>query len=229
MLIEKKALTGLECKLLIEEVGTDTTTNAMTFSGYGSVFGNIDSYGDIIEKGAFQKSLAAHAAAGTQPLMCLNHNVFEALPIGRWTSMVEDDYGLKVTGELLDTTDGRDTYTALKAGAIKGLSIGFYPITWAMASKSDEFRRTIQEVELAEISVVTIPANTLAQVNEVKANLDEMGIRDLERLLRDCGLSRKQSEAVASQFESKKFLAEREAKIAADAALDLRIKKLLNK
>ena len=229
MLIEKKALTGLECKLLIEATETDETTNAMTFSGYGSVFGNIDAYGDIIEKGAFAKSLVAHAQAGTQPLMCLNHQVFDSLPIGRWTSIVEDSYGLKVTGELLDTTAGRDTYTALKAGAIKGLSIGFYPVAWAMASKSDEFRRTISEVDLAEISVVTIPANTLAQVSEVKANMEEMGVRDLERLLRDCGLSRKQAEAVTSQFESKKFLADCEAEIAAEVALDARIKKLLGK
>ena len=227
MLIEKKAITGIECKLAIDV--SDETTTAMAFTGYGSVFGNIDYHGDIVERGAFVKSLQQHARAGTFPLMCLNHNVFDALPIGRWTSIEEDEYGLKVTGELLDTTAGRDTYTALKAGAIKGLSIGFYPVKWAMATGEDDYSRTIIEADLLEISVVTVAANELAQVNEVKSCLTDMTIRDLERLLRDQGLSRKQAETVAGQFESKAYLAEKSRKEAEAQALQHRINKLLNK
>ncbi|MEV5030997.1 HK97 family phage prohead protease [Sphingobium sp. LMC3-1-1.1] len=227
MLIEKKAITGIECKLAVE-VSSETTT-AMAFTGYGSVFDNVDFHGDIVEPGAFTNSLNKHKGAGTFPLMCLNHNVFDALPIGRWTSIEEDEYGLKVTGELLDTTAGRDTYTALKAGAIKGLSIGFYPVKWAMATGADDYSRTISEVDLLEISVVTIAANELAQVNEVKSSLADMSIRDLERLLREQGLSRKQAETVASQFESKKYIAEQKRKQEDDAALQLRIKRLLAK
>lgn len=225
--IEKKALIGLECKLAVEVVETDTDT--MTFSGYGSVFGNIDSYGDIITKGAFANSIERHIDNGTMPMMFLNHRIYDSLPIGAWTSVEEDDYGLKVTGELLDTTDGIDTYKALKKGLIKGLSIGFYPVVWEMASKSDEYRRTITEVDLVEVSVVNMPANTSALVADVKSNIEEMGIRDLERLLRDRGLSRKDAETVASQFESKRYLVEQEKKRRDMQEFNARLNKLLGK
>jgi len=225
--IEKKTVIGLECKLAVEAVETDTDT--MTFSGYGSVFGNVDSYGDIIEKGAFKASIERHLDAGTMPMMFLNHRIYDSLPIGSWTAVEEDDYGLKVTGELLDTSDGLDTYKALKKGLIKGLSIGFYPVVWEMASKSDEYRRTITEVDLVEVSVVNMPANGSALIADVKSNIEEMRIRDLERLLRDRGLSRKEAETVASQFESKRYLAEREQKRVEMAELNARLSRLLGK
>lgn len=200
MTIEQKALIGLQTKLS----SVDEADGKMTFTGYGAVFGNEDSYGDVIARGAFKKSLGDHTKAGSTPLMFLNHDAFGSLPIGKWVGMEEDDFGLKVTGELLDTTAGIDTYKALKAGAINGLSIGFRPTSWAMRSKDDEPRRTLKEVELVEISVVTIPANQKARVQDVKSFAEQdMSVRDLENLLRECGLTKAQSIAVANQFDSK--------------------------
>lgn len=224
MTFEKKALSGIECKLESVE-----DTSRMSFTGYGAVFGNVDSYGDVISPGAFAKSLADHAKAGTFPLMFLNHDAFGSLPIGRWTGMSEDGHGLKVTGELLDTTAGRDTHTALKAGAINGLSIGFRPVEWAMRSKPEEPRRTLKQVDLVEVSVVTLPANQKARVTDVKASLEEMSIRDLEDLLRECGLSRKEAEAVCSQFESKKHLEALAQQKAIDDEFEARVKRFLSK
>lgn len=226
MEIEKKTLIGFECKLAVAPVETDTKT--MTFSGYGSVFGNIDSYGDIIQRGAFAKSIQTHIDNGTMPWMFLNHRM-DGLPIGQWTAVEEDEYGLKMSGELLDTTDGTDTYKALKAGLIKGLSIGFYPLVWEMATKGDEHRRSISEVDLVEVSVVNSPANTSALVADVKSKMDDMGIRDLERLLRDLGLSRKEAETVAAQFESRKYVAQQEAKRKERSEFDSRLNRLLGK
>ncbi|MBB5715855.1 HK97 family phage prohead protease [Sphingomonas aerophila] len=201
--IEQKAVTRLECKFATTDVDTDTKV----FSGYGAVFGNVDSYGDVIAPGAFAKSLAAHKSAGTSPLMFLNHDAFGSLPIGRWTEMSEDGYGLKVSGELLDTSMGRDTYVALKAGAITGLSIGFRPVAFDMRSKPEDPRRTLKEVDLVEVSVVTLPANQKARVQAVKSMGEDMSVRDLEQLLRECGLSKSEAIAVASQFESKNEIA----------------------
>jgi HK97 family phage prohead protease len=206
-IIEQMAVSRLDCKF--EEVNDDD--GKMSFSGYGAVFGNVDSYGDVIAPGAFAKSLATHYSEGSQPLMFLNHDAFGSLPIGRWTEMSEDGHGLKVHGELLDTQMGKDTYTALKAGAINGLSIGFRPIEFATRSKPDEPRRTLKAVDLIEVSVVTLPANQKARVQAVKSMGDEMSVRDLEQLLRECGLSKSESIAVASQFESKTELAEAKA------------------
>lgn len=205
--IEQKAVARLECKF----DSVDDTNGKMVFTGYGAVFGNVDSYGDVIAPGAFAKSLAEHQASGTAPMMFLNHDAFNSLPIGRWTDMVEDGYGLKITGELLDTTMGRDTYVALKAGAITGLSIGFYAKKFTVGTKADEPRRTLEEVELIEVSVVGLPANAKARVQAVKSMGESMTVRDLEQLLRDCGLSKSEAIAVASQFESKQELADKRA------------------
>lgn len=210
--IEQMAVSRLEAKF----DSPDDNDGKMTFSGYGAVFGNVDSYGDVIAPGAFAKSLASHYSEGSQPLMFLNHDAFGSLPIGRWTELSEDGHGLKVTGELLDTQMGRDTYTALKAGAINGLSIGFRPVEFSTRSRPEEPRRTLKAVDLVEVSVVTLPANQKARVQAVKSTGDNMSVRDLEQLLRECGLSKSESIAVASQFESKLEL---EAKASTEAAL----------
>lgn len=220
MTTETKALTGADVKL----ASVEANDGKMTFTGYGAVFGNIDSYGDVIAKGAFSDTLNEHKSSGSSPLMFLNHDMFGSLPIGKWTSMEEDSFGLKVTGELLDTTAGVDTYKALKAGAINGLSIGFRPVEWAMGEKSDDKykpRRTLKKVDLLEVSVVTLPANQKARVQDVKSfSEQEMTIRDLENLLRECGLTKAQAIAVASQFDSKTEIEKRQAQAATLESLD---------
>ncbi len=205
--IEQKAVARLECKF----DSVDDTDGKMTFSGYGSVFGNVDSYGDVVASGAFRASLEEHKAAGTSPLMLLNHDAWDQLPIGIWTSLEEDAYGLKITGQLLDTAMGRDTYTALKSGAISGLSIGFRVKAFEVRQTHDDPLRTITEADLIEVSVVTLPANVKARVQAVKSMGVEMTVRDLEVLLREVGLSKSESIAVASQFNSFKEIAEEKA------------------
>lgn len=162
MKIEKKTFSSrIEVKL----ADTSTETAVKTFSGYGACFNNTDSYNDVIAPGAFKASLSRHADAGTMPLMLLNHDAWNQLPIGVWKSMSEDENGLLVEGELLDTAAGADVYTALKAGAITGLSIGYRVTGYEMDGKS----RTITEADLMEVSVVTFPANDLARVQSVKS------------------------------------------------------------
>lgn len=190
--------------------------------GYGAVFGNVDSYGDVIAPGAFAKSLAAiKAGEKPMPAMLLSHNP-EALPVGVWTEMAEDGHGLRVKGRLLDTTQGIDTYKALKAGAITGLSIGFRPVEYALRSKPDEPRRTLRSVDLLEVSVVGFPANDKARVLSVKA--DEITtIRDLEHALRDAGFTKSEAVRVCARFQAKADQGEPdgdEAKLAAVKAAD---------
>ncbi len=143
---------------------------------------------------------------------------------GRLTGSEEDAYGLKITGQLLDTAMGRDTYTALKGGAISGLSIGFRVRAFEVRQTQDDPLRTITEAELIEVSVVSLPANVKARVQAVKSMGQEMSVRDLEALLREVGLSKSESIAVASQFESKKEIAEEQAVSAAIAELISRMK-----
>ena len=176
----------------------------MTFSGYGAVFGNVDSYGDVIAPGAFAETLAAAKNGGQFPAMLSQHGGFglsaeDMMPIGIWTDLVEDGTGLRATGRLANTPRGREAYELLKMQprpALNGLSIGYIPKEWTARSKPDEPRRTLKKVDLLEISVVTFPANPKARVQSVKSIEDLNTLAEAERYLRDaCGLSR--SEAVA--------------------------------
>jgi HK97 family phage prohead protease len=164
--------------------------------GYGSVFGVRDSYDDVIAAGAFKGSLAEHKAAGTMPAMLWQHDPSE--PIGVWTEMVEDERGLRIKGKLaLDTARGKEAHALLKMGALNGLSIGFVSKQWAYDRDSEV--RTLTEVDLWEVSLVTFPANAASRITGVKA-ADEIGApKDAERILRDAGFSKSDATAFVSR------------------------------
>lgn len=167
-----------------------------TIEGYGSVFGVRDSYDDVIAPGAFAASLAAHKAAGTLPAMLWQHNPEE--PCGVWTDMVEDERGLVVRGRLvLESSRGREGLALLRAGALNGLSIGFMSKQWTYDRESDV--RTLTEIDLWEVSLVTFPANSAARLTSVKA-IDELAApKDAERILRDAGFSKADATAFVSR------------------------------
>jgi len=171
-----------------------------TIDGYGSVFSVIDNYDDTIQKGAFLNSLAAHKSAGTMPAMLWQHDSDK--PIGIWTEMVEDAKGLRVKGQLaLETVLGKEAHALLKMGALNGLSIGFISRKWSYDENTDV--RTLTEVDLWEVSLVTFPANTAARVIGVKAA--EVGkintIRQSEKALRDAGFSEDAAKAFVAQVK----------------------------
>ena len=167
-----------------------------TVEGYGSVFGERDSYDDVIAPGAFKGSLAAHKAVGTMPAMLWQHD--GAKPIGIWTEMVEDSKGLRIKGQLaLETVLGKEAHALLKLGALNGLSIGFVSKQWTYDRDTDV--RTLTELDLWEVSLVTFPANGKARVTNVKA-ADDMAVpKDAERLLRDAGFSKSDATAFVSR------------------------------
>lgn len=168
-----------------------------TIEGYGSVFGVVDDWDDVVAAGAFKASLAEHKAAGTMPAMLWQHDSRQ--PIGVWLEMVEDAKGLRVRGKLaLDTVQGRETYALLKMGALNGLSIGFITRKWSYDQSTDI--RTVLECDLWEISVVTFPANKSATVTNVKAAAEEMAApKDAERALRDAGFSKAEAKTFVSR------------------------------
>ena len=89
-----------------------------TFTGYGSVFGNVDSYGEAVMKGAFEKSLKKHEAENLPIVMLWQHD--RTNPIGIWKNVHEDEYGLCGEGEInLDTQQGREAYSLMKQGALQ--------------------------------------------------------------------------------------------------------------
>lgn len=166
--------------------------------GYGSVFGVRDSYSDIVAAGAFKASLAAHKAAGTMPALLWQHRSDE--PIGVWTSMVEDQKGLAVVGQLaMDTTRGREAHALLKMRAINGLSIGFYSKEWKYDTENDV--RTLTEVDLWETSLVTFPSNSAARVTAVKSIETLESLREVEMMLRDRGFTKTEAVALVAKIK----------------------------
>jgi uncharacterized protein len=163
-----------------------------SFSGYGSVFGVVDSYGEIVAKGAFKDSLESHKSKGTMPAMLWQHRSSE--PMGVFTKMEEDSVGLYLEGNIaMKTQRGAEAYELLKMGAITGLSIGFVPRNETRDKVTGI--TTLTAVDLWETSLVTFPANDAARVQGVKSIELISDIRSAEKYLRDSGLSR--SEAVA--------------------------------
>ena len=107
-------LEGVEVKL-----SEDKKTGVV--KGYASVYDNLNCYGFYIAKGAYSAVLKNSIST---PKMFFNHD-YSAVPVGRWTSLKEDDKGLYVEGELtLGVGAASDIYEALKAGTLDGLSVG---------------------------------------------------------------------------------------------------------
>jgi HK97 family phage prohead protease len=169
------------------------------FSGYGSVFDVVDSYQEIVAAGAFVDSLADRKAKN-RPIPVLWQHRTDS-PLGVYEVVREDSKGLYVEGRLLtkDVALAREAHALMKAGAITGLSIGY----WTRESSYDEKTciRTLTKLDLEEVSIVTMPANDESRIDAVKLKLAHGSLPSLpefERLLRDAGFSRTQAATVAA-------------------------------
>jgi len=172
------------------EIESKSITEQGVFSGYGSTFGGKpDSYGDIIHEGAFTNTLKKGGRNGYGIAMLWQHNASE--PIGVWQDVVENKKGLAVTGQLvLGTQRGREAYELMKAGALRGLSIGFEIPKGGSEFDDNKKIRNIKEIDLWEISPVTFAANTRAQISQVKSLESANTPRQFESALREAGLSK---------------------------------------
>ncbi len=165
------ALATLEPKgraLAYEQKRADLVLEALeadgTFSGYASLFNKPDLGRDVIEPGAFARSLATRKAGGIR--MLFQHDPNQ--PIGTWEEIREDARGLFVRGRLATgAARAREVLSLLRAGALDGLSIGFRTVR-ARADRLAGVRR-ILEADLWEISVVTFPMMPEARVGRVKS------------------------------------------------------------
>ncbi len=131
------------------------------FSGYASVFWEVDGDQDVVVAGAFSQSLIRQ-----RPVALLwQHDTQQ--PIGRVLELREDAYGLYMRAELnIQTQRGAEAYSLLQQGGLSGLSVGFKVLGYDRDSTSGV--RFITEAELWEISLVTFPANDKARVHDVK-------------------------------------------------------------
>ena len=141
----------------------DADEKAGIVKGYGSVFGNVDSDGDIINRGAYKKTIEEN---GNRVKYLYQHDMDK--PLGKIVKLGEDDKGLYFEAEIPKTTLGKDVIELMKAGVITENSVGILPI---QKDNSGEYRQ-LNEVKLYEISAVTLAANDQAILLDVKGNYD---------------------------------------------------------
>ena len=150
--------------------------------GYAATFGNTDRVGDIIEAGAFAVSLTER-----MPKLLYQHRMSE--PVGVIDRAYENDGGLIIEARMpKENSQVKDIYPLLKMGALGDFSIGF---NVKRADMSDDGIRYIKEIELWEVSIVTIPANAQAKIMQVK-HLE----KENEDLRKSAGLTEKDDKIV---------------------------------
>ncbi len=138
------------------------------FSGHAAIFDNVDDGGDVIERGAFSRTIKADF---DRIKILSQHNECE-LPIGKPLELREDEKGLFVRGKISDTMKGRDIQTLLKDGVLNELSIGYDAV--AFDFDSEKGIRHLKEIKLWEISIVTWAMNNQAKIDEVKSLEDTL-------------------------------------------------------
>lgn len=182
----------LHCEAELKAVHDEDELDKGEFSGYASVFGNVDLGNDIVERGAFTKSLRRKGYRKVK--MLYQHDVKQ--PIGVFDMIKEDDNGLFVKGRLaMATQKGKETYELMKMGAIDGLSVGYRVDQKGYHYDDKKKKRRLKEVDLMEISAVTFPMNPKATIHGVKS---DSSIREWEHHMRDvCGLSRSEAKMTA--------------------------------
>lgn len=188
----------MDRKLLpLQSSGLEVKVNGndpVRITGYASVFGGVDSYGDRIAESAYERTLANR----DRPVQ-MRWNHFGPI-IGKWTLIKEDDRGLYVEGELTPGhSQASDTAALLKHKAIDGLSIGYF----VRDSEMEGPVNVLKEIELIEISVVEEPADLAARISDVKAQAEKARtLKEVEAILRDAGgFSRSDATALVSRVK----------------------------
>lgn len=158
--MSQKQPDGFELRSLSAKVERRASGDGkVTVTGYAAVFGEwaeiSDWFVETIARGAFANSLRTADVRAY-----FDHDRGRVL--GRSSAgtlrLEEDAKGLKVEIDLPDTSDGRDVQTLIERGDIDGMSFGFSVLRQEWDETVEPAKRTILEVELREVSVVSEPA-----------------------------------------------------------------------
>ncbi|MBV9549098.1 MAG: HK97 family phage prohead protease [Alphaproteobacteria bacterium] len=148
----------MEKRSLVRPLEVRAASGGRTVAGYAAVF-NVQAdicgcFQEQIAPGAFSDALAGDVRA------LINHDTGRV--IGRTRAgtlrLAQDQVGLAVEIDLPDTADGRDLATLIERGDISGMSFGFEVTKQTWDETGDTPIRTIQAVNLFEVSAVAFPA-----------------------------------------------------------------------
>lgn len=153
-------MTGIAHKRL--QFKSDGIDEQGIFEGHASVWDIVDTEDDVVERGAFARTISEGLAKSGVPILVLHNDQW--LPVGRSLELREDDVGLYIKGRISPTSMGNDVRILIRDGVLDELSIGYVPIRHEMR----EGKRHLFEVELPEISVVIWAANSAAKITGYK-------------------------------------------------------------
>tara|TARA_R110000772_G_C13310322_1_gene440412 strand:- start:18263 stop:19060 length:798 start_codon:yes stop_codon:yes gene_type:complete len=194
---DPKTKSVLECDFKIKAI-EEEDEGFFIFEGFASTFGNVDSDGDIIHKGAFLESLKKR-----MPVVLWQHNRQE--PIGMPVTLEETDEGLFIRARLpkADTFVSGRVIPQMKVGSITKMSIGFFILEANEEKIDDRWILNITKVDLLEFSLVTFPANDQADVTAFKSLKEVDDAKALRSYLtEELGLSIKERDTLISKVKS---------------------------
>lgn len=161
------------------EFKIDSERNVL--EGYASVFGNIDIDYEVMDKGAFKKTIKERVPAGLVKIMAAHGwNLNDVM--GSVTKAHEDDHGLHFIGKLSEAPSVQDSIIKMKEGFINRLSVGFSTIKERLDKETDANKRPLRhftEVKWYEVSPVPFASNEEAVITDVKA----LVIDDITKIL----------------------------------------------
>lgn len=149
-----------------QEVKAVREDSNLFIEGYASVFGVVDSYNDIVVKGAFTNTLINDAK---RVKFCWQHNMDDV--IGKIIEMREDDRGLWFRAKISNTSKGKDVAILVEDDALDEVSFAYRTKKYLMDEETDI--RKLLEVELIEISLVTRAANPQAVITGTEKKSEE--------------------------------------------------------
>ena len=169
----KNAGTGSQTKALktIPITPNFSAQDNGTISGYFATFDHDhgDSYGDVIREGSFLGTIARRKQTGHPFPMCFNHD-FSCI-IGRVTDIGEDTKGAYFTAEFFPTEKAQEVRNIVKSGVLWQFSFAYDTLDQGKVKAGDGSTvNELRELELYEISIVTVPANPRAVITDVKTD-----------------------------------------------------------
>lgn len=144
------------------------------FEGYAATFDRVpDSYGDVIAQGAFTNTLKAWQESGRPIPVLYGHNMNDPDYNIGVAECTEDEKGLHVSAKFDSSDKAQRTRELLKEGRLSKMSFAYGILDEAPVELEDGVKANeLRELELFEVSVVLVPANSFAEISETKARKD---------------------------------------------------------
>jgi HK97 family phage prohead protease len=161
---------NMETKMFMVKASEDADTQVKSFTGYASTWTTTpDSYGDIVEKGAFADTLLALKDSGKSLPVLWSHEYHNpASFVAKVVDIEEDDHGLWVRGVFFDDPESLKVYRLIKERVVSEMSFAFDVVDSEQVTVDGEHVRKLKKLNLFEVSIVMFGANSDTSIESVK-------------------------------------------------------------